>query len=126
MARILVVEDDANTRYLCSHILTRAGYAVIDAEDGLQALEILRADPHYDMVLTDYRMARMDGLELLAYMQHDFPYIPIVVMSVHTRAELVDEVTRLGAAAYLPKPFKQQQLLNTVATVLAPLTNGLH
>lgn len=65
MLRVLAVDDDLLMQSLLSSLLKRAGYETVIAEDGSSALEILARDSHFDVILSDIRMPKMDGLHLL-------------------------------------------------------------
>jgi CheY-like chemotaxis protein len=120
MARILIVEDDRNSRFLMTQILGRIGYEVVEADNGLSALDILKRDQRFDLIMSDIRMAKMDGLSLLRNLNETYPTIPVMMLSVHARAEWVAEVLRRGATAYLQKPFTKDQLVEAVQDI-APL-----
>jgi CheY-like chemotaxis protein len=77
---LLVVDDDAAIREVASGLLEDAGYAVATAEDGLEALAFLGRNPP-DLVITDLRMPRMSGFELLKIMRERFPQVPVVAVS---------------------------------------------
>ncbi len=120
MPRILIVEDDRNTRLLVTQLLNRTGYAVAEADNGLSALNLLENDSDFDLILSDVRMAGMDGLELLVTVREYYPSIPVVMLSVHTRSDWVEEALQSGAVAYLKKPFTGDELLSAVQSI-APL-----
>lgn len=118
MQRILVVEDDPGTRWLVTQILGRNGYTTVEAENGLQALEVLEQDSGFCMILSDIRMAGMDGLELLNVVKSRWAEIPMVMVSVHAMVDLTHQAAEQGASGYLLKPFTQQQLLAAVNQAL--------
>lgn len=98
--RLLVVDDDEAIREIISAMLTEQGYEIVTAEDGQQALELL---PQFqpDLVVTDLRMPRMSGDELVRIMRESFPQLPVIVVSGEF---LPDEFpTNLPADAFLPK-----------------------
>lgn len=98
--RLLVVDDDEAIRELLSAMLTEKGYETAAAEDGLQALELL---PQFrpDLVVTDLRMPRMSGFELLKIVREQFPRVPVIVVSGEF---LPDEMpTSVNADAFIPK-----------------------
>lgn len=122
MPRILIVEDDRNSRFLMTQILRRIGYEVEEADNGISALELLSSDQGFDLIMSDVRMAKMDGLSLLNNLKENYPKIPVMMLSVHARAEWVSEVLRRGAKAYLQKPFTKDQLVEAVQDI-APLAH---
>ena len=118
MSRILVVEDDLNTRYLITQNLQQAGYEVVEAGNGVQALEVLGEDVRFDAILSDMQMDEMDGLTLLPHIKRDYPNIPVIMLSVFGRTDWVDQAMKAGATCYLMKPFTHQQLLDIVKDVV--------
>ena len=106
--RILIVEDDAITRRNLSVLLTDEGYAVDQAGDGVQALEIL-AGRRFDLVLSDIVMPRMDGLKMLQQLQFMAPQIPVVIMTSYVSDSLAS--VPAGAAEFIRKPFVLDDLL---------------
>jgi len=103
---ILVVDDHRTTRLKLSLGLKQQGHTVIEAENGEQALDILRTEP-FDLVLLDILMPEMDGYEVLAHMRQDSTLrdIPVIVISAQDEIESVVRGIELGADDYLPKSF---------------------
>ena len=113
MAHILVVDDEERMRHLLSIILGRKGHRVDQAGDGLEALEMVRSTP-FDMIITDIKMPRMDGTELLEkVMEMDLP-CPVVFITAFATVESAVEAMRKGAADYITKPFDEDRILLTV------------
>lgn len=98
--RLLLVDDDAAIREVSVAILAKRGYEVLAAEDGVQALEMLTQSCP-DLVITDLRMPRMSGFELLEIMRERFPRLPVIAVS----GEYFGDEPPLGlkADAFLPK-----------------------
>jgi two-component system, NtrC family, nitrogen regulation response regulator NtrX len=119
MSRILIVEDEAAIRRVLSKILSEENenYQVEEAEDGLQALEKIKA-ADYDLVLCDIKMPKMDGEELLQEVKRIKPEIPMVMISGHGDMETAINTMRLGAFDYISKPPDLNRLLNTVRNAL--------
>lgn len=118
--RLLVVDDESSIREVTSAMLAEQGYEVLTAEDGQQALELL---PQFrpDLVITDLRMPRLSGFELLEIMRERFPRLPVIAVSGEfSDGELPPNIP---ADAFLPKGFcyitplgtKIKELLSTVA-----------
>lgn len=110
--RVLVVDDDKNMRFLCSEVLSAAGYAVDMAYDGLSGLESLKAAP-YDLVITDINMPRLDGMgfyrravEYDPRMKESFLFMTAGIFSIDT-SDMIKESDR----KCLHKPFKITELL---------------
>ena len=112
--KVLVVDDDERSRELFCEILTSAGYAVRAASDGLNAISQMEVS-RFDIVLTDFSMPGMDGLELLVEIGNRWPESRVVVHS-NMLPRRVSRLARLeGAYASLSKPRKAAQLLKTIA-----------
>ncbi len=107
--QILVVDDEANLRRVLSAQLTREGYDVHVAEDGEAALLLLREN-HIDLVITDLRMPKVDGMDLLRAALRDDPTRPVLMMTAHGTVETAVEALKTGAFDYLTKPFDQQEV----------------
>jgi len=98
---VLVVDDDRDLRYLLSVRLVSAGYMVYGAANGLEAIEQMKTHP-VDVVLTDYRMPKMDGLEFLSVCRVMWPGTPVVVFSAE-QDDLAHEAVERGAFAWIRK-----------------------
>jgi len=120
MPRILVVEDDDSSRSLVARILERLGYATAQATNGQTALNILRQDSAFDLIVSDVRMSPMDGLHLLTEVKNGYSTIPVLLISVHGRPEWIAEALDNGASGFLVKPFVKDQLADAVNAILAP------
>jgi two-component system, NtrC family, response regulator AtoC len=107
--QILVVDDEANLRRVLSAQLSREGYDVQVAEDGEAALNLLR-EHHIDLVITDLRMPKVDGMDLLRAALRDDPTRPVLMMTAHGTVETAVEALKTGAFDYLTKPFDQQEV----------------
>ncbi len=118
--RVLVVDDDAGVRMLCSVNLGLAGLDVLEAEDGLHGLERARADTP-DLVVLDVRMPGLDGFELAAKLRRDdrTRSIPFLFLTAESAPAGVARARALGALAYLTKPFDPVAFAALVAGVLS-------
>jgi two-component system chemotaxis response regulator CheY len=118
--RVLVVEDSATMRGFVTAALESAGpYAVTQVESGFQALKVLpRA--HYDLIITDINMPDINGLELVRFIRESEAHraTPLIIISTDGREVDRDRGLKLGANAYLVKPFAPEKLLETVRSVL--------
>jgi response regulator RpfG family c-di-GMP phosphodiesterase len=114
---ILVVDDEESLRDICREVLERAGYRVLPAESGRQALAIL-TDQDVDLVLTDLRMPEMGGLELLQSAKERNIDVEFLVMTGFGTIETAIETMKRGAVDYLPKPFNIKHLLIKVEKCL--------
>jgi CheY-like chemotaxis protein/anti-sigma regulatory factor (Ser/Thr protein kinase) len=118
MNTILVVDDDKATRHVLRSVLANAGYSTSVAEDGLEALEMLRSTP-FDLLLLDVWMPRMNGLDLLAEMRAIEPRPRVIVMTSDEAPETLLKIVRERAFRYVHKPVQAALLLETVQEVLA-------
>jgi CheY-like chemotaxis protein len=116
--RVLVVEDDDDVRTLISLILRETGYNVYEACDGLEAIDALKKR-RYDVLLTDYHMPKMDGLELLDLTRAMWPELPVILA---TSDVLLTEQTPNSllepAYAILEKPFVRAELLTLIRSAI--------
>ena len=115
--RVLVVEDSFTVRELQRSILEAAGYRVDTARDGREALERLTGDDAIELVVTDFEMPEMDGIELTERIRADETHaaLPVVIVTSRDDDECRRRGVEAGADAYMIKhSFDQQALLQTV------------
>jgi len=117
LARILVVDDEEAIRVILSDVLSEAGYAVLLASSGDQAIAMLRSDPPH-MVITDMKMPGADGLEVVKAARAVDPGLPVVVVTGYASVDTAVELMKLGAADYIPKPFNIDHIRIVVARLL--------
>src|SRR5512138_2868224 len=110
--RILVADDEPNLRRVLGAILARDGYEVLHASDGQEALEI--AEDGVDVVVTDLRMPRIDGMEVLRRMVVAHPDVPVIMITAHGSIDSAVEAVKLGAFDYIEKPFEQEHIRQIV------------
>jgi len=118
--KILMVEDSPSVRQLMSFTLRGAGYEVVEANNGREALEKI-SHVAVDMVVTDLNMPHMDGKTLIRNLRNDpnNRFMPIVMLTTEDDENKRKEVRAAGASAWISKPFKPNQLLNVVQMVLS-------
>lgn len=116
---ILLVDDEVNTRRGLSLLLEQEGFVVSTAADGQEALELM-AQHLPDVVVTDLRMPRIDGLELLRRARSSHGDLPFVMMTAFGAVDTVRMAMRAGATDYLEKPVSFEELLATLASALQP------
>jgi CheY-like chemotaxis protein len=126
MMVILVVEDDSDILRLVCARLENHGYAVLEAREGVEALEVLGQEvDHVDLVITGIGMPRMNGFELGEKVKTEYPRLPVIYMSASGTQSIVKRARELRNSrvpedyAFLPKPFSEEELLCIVRTVLA-------
>jgi two-component system chemotaxis response regulator CheY len=113
----LVVDDVAIVRKSISLTLTSAGYDVVTAENGEQAIKLLQESDGpltVDAILCDLRMPKMNGAEAVAYFRREFPIVPVVVLTAYPDVELAVSLMRQGVLDFLVKPVLQDELLTVV------------
>ncbi len=120
MPSVLAVDDSQSMRDLVRFVLQRAGYEVVQARDGVEALEVAR-DARVDLVLTDVHMPRMDGITLVRNLRGlpEYKYVPMLILTTESSAEKKLEGKQAGATGWIVKPFDPPKLLATVAKVLS-------
>jgi two-component system response regulator AtoC len=111
--RLLVVDDEENMRHMLSVMLRKTGYLVDTAADGLEALETL-SKTHYDFVLCDIKMPRMDGMAFLKAARDRIEDSTVIVMSAYGNIDTAIEAMKLGAYDYISKPFKSDEVYLTL------------
>ena len=113
---ILCVEDNPQNMRLVRKILTGAGYQVIEATDGLSALEII-TDQHPDLVLLDINLPDIDGLEVTARVKANptLSEIPLIALTANAMHGDRERCLAAGCSGYVPKPITKNELLTTVA-----------
>ncbi len=121
--RLLIVEDSPLVRRMYGLAFFRREHELVEAEDGRQALEALQASPEpFDLILLDLRMPGMDGVAFIKAVRRTprFAGVPIVVTTSEPESSvLLQEARALGVAAIVKKPWKPQELLETVQAVRA-------
>lgn len=117
---ILVVDDEVLVRGLAETVLQRGGYEVLLAGDGVEGVRIFREKRAViDLVLLDYSMPRMTGLEAMREMQLLDPQVRVIFSSGFTRDSDATQLMATGACAFVPKPYRPEELLAAVRRILA-------
>jgi two-component system, chemotaxis family, chemotaxis protein CheY len=115
---ILAVDDSVSMRQLVSFALSAAGYSVIEAGNGAEAVAKLSAS--VDMVITDLNMPKMDGIELITHIRTKsaHKHIPIIMLTTESQPARKEAAKAAGATGWMVKPFRPEQLLAAVSRVL--------
>jgi two-component system response regulator FlrC len=117
--RILAVDDREGIRLFVAAALSASGHEVETARDGDEALQQLKKKP-FDLLITDLKMPKMDGMALLRAVRGDFPALPVIVLTAFGSIDSAVEAMKLGAFDYLTKPLDSpDQLRDTVRRALA-------
>ncbi len=109
MEKILVVDDEQSLRDVLSIMLKRAGYAVTSAMDGEEAIELLNREI-FDLVITDLRMPKIDGMEVLKAVKSASPETVVLIITAFASADSAVEAMKQGAYDYLTKPFQVDEV----------------
>jgi two-component system chemotaxis response regulator CheY len=112
--RILTVDDSESVRSLVSNALRQAGFDVVEAVDGADALD--KVSIGFDMVITDINMPNIGGIELLAHLRarDDTRFTPVLVLTTESQRPLRDEAVAAGASGWVVKPFEPASLVAVV------------
>ncbi len=118
-ASILAVDDSASMRQMVSFTLKSAGYEVVEATDGVEALDIAKKRS-VNLVLTDVNMPNMDGIALIKHLRGlpDYRFTPLLMLTTESGVEKKQEGKAAGATGWIVKPFNPDQLVNTIAKVI--------
>ena len=117
MDTILVVDDESNYLTVMETLLGEAGYEVLTAPSAIEALKISAATD-LDLVLTDMKMPKMTGIELLEKLQQLQPDLPVIIMTAFGTVEKAVSAMKKGAFVYILKPFKNDEILVTIAPLV--------
>lgn len=110
MNKILVIDDDSIIRTLLSNSLAKAGYAVLLAADGETGLEMVK-DEQPDLVITDFQMPGISGLEVITALQQSNPGLPVILLTAHGDVALTIKSIQIGAYDFIEKPIQMHELL---------------
>src|ERR1035437_502917 len=117
MEKILIIDDNILIRKLLRGTLSKLGYAVLEAEDGESGLAMVRKD-HPDLVITDFQMPGIDGLEVLSEIRKMKINLPVILLTAFGDVVLTIKAIQLGAFDYLEKPIDPAQLKSTIELAL--------
>ncbi len=115
---ILLVEDDAGNRRILAEILSDLGYKVIAEPDGTSALSTIRHGVDIDLVVTDYRMPDMTGLDLVVTLRQVMPAVPVIMLTAYGSIENYFRSMSLGVFEYINKPIEKHEFEQIVKTAL--------
>jgi len=117
--RILTVDDSSTMRQMIAFTLKGAAFDVLEAEDGVHALEVAKGKK-LDLIITDVNMPRMDGLTLVARLRAlpEFKFTPILVLTTESDQSMKLRGKEAGATGWIVKPFSPEKLLEVVNKVL--------
>jgi ATP-dependent Lon protease len=116
--KILVVDDEKITRMNLEHVLAKEGYWVLSAENGAEALDLM-AQHDFDVILTDLKMEKVDGMTLLVRVKQDHPATEVIIITGYATVPAAVEAIKQGSYQFLAKPLKLDELRSTVKKALA-------
>ena len=114
---LLFVDDERLLHNVFTRLFTRHGMEVTTCLNALQAIEELKNN-NFDLVITDFMMPDMDGLELLAHIRQEYPHMRVIMITAHGSVQHAVRSMKSGAIDYIPKPFSTNELLDRVQTCL--------
>ena len=118
-ASILAVDDSASMRQMVSFTLKGAGYDVVEAADGVEALNIAKTKS-VNLAITDVNMPNMDGISLIKELRNlpNYKFTPLLMLITESGADKKQQGKVAGATGWIVKPFNPEQLLKTISKVL--------
>jgi DNA-binding NtrC family response regulator len=117
MSKILIIDDERNIRNTLKEILEYEDYQIEEGSNGLEGLELIKKN-HYDLVLCDIKMDKMDGMEVLTKSMEIHPDLPFIMITGHGTVETAVEASKKGAFDFISKPPDLNRLLITVRNAL--------
>ncbi len=115
---ILVVDDEPGNRRLYSEILRQGGHRVIERSDAVSAMGLVREGTAIDLVITDYRMPDMSGLEFITALRQVLPSVPVIMITAYASIDNYFQSLNLGVFEYINKPFVKKEFERIVQAAL--------
>jgi two-component system, chemotaxis family, chemotaxis protein CheY len=109
--KILIVDDSQMVRLQVGRALTGAGFVVVEAVDGADALDKLKENPDTALIVCDVNMPRMNGIDFLERKNEQGNGVPVVMLTTEGQPELIKKAKALGAKGWVMKPFKPDSLI---------------
>ena len=117
LGRILVVDDEPEVRKSVRLVLTKAGYDVREAEDGDQAIILIRSNDNpfkVSLIICDIHMPKVNGMEAIAFFRQEFPSVPVIVLTGKPELAGASQLYKQGIVDYLEKPVSPEKLIQAV------------
>ena len=117
LGKVLVVDDEAEIRKAVRLVLTKAGYDVIEAEDGEKGIAAVKSGDHpltLDTIICDLYMPKVSGMEAIAYFRSQFPSVPVIVLTGKPDVQTTVAMFKQGVVDYLVKPVEPNKLTAVV------------
>ena len=119
--RVLVVDDEPDVRKVVKMTLTKAGFDVIEAEDGEKAIAAIKKGENpllLDVIISDIRMPKINGVEAINYFQEQWPRVPLIVLTGFPDMEMATGFMKTGIVDYLVKPVEKEKLIASVTKAM--------
>ncbi len=110
MARMMIIEDDEGMRSLLKDFFEEEGFEAVSVDNGTEALRILSKEDHFDLIITDFRMRGLTGLDILPRIKRLKPKTPVIVITAYGGDEVRRRSLERGATDYLEKPIQLSKL----------------
>ncbi len=115
---ILIVDDEPENRHIYAEILNDLGYVTIEAPDGEYALSKVKEGNAIDLVIADYRMPKMNGLQFIESLRNILPAVPMIMVTAFANVESYLQSFSLGVFEYMNKPFSKAEFVRIVKAAL--------
>ncbi len=115
---ILIVDDEAENRHIYAEILNDLGYRTIEKADAESALSAIVAGTTVDLVIADYRMPGMNGLQFIESLRTSMPRVPMIMVTAYANVESYLQSFSLGVFEYMNKPFSKAEFIRIVKAAL--------
>ncbi len=118
---VLVVDDEPDVRKVVRMTLEKAGYDVVEAEDGEKAIEEIKKGEHsilLSLIITDIRMPNRNGIDVINYYRKEWPSVPLIVLTGFPDPDMASAVLQHGVVDYLVKPLEAEKLIASVGKAL--------
>jgi len=119
--RVMIVDDEPDIRKVVRMTLQKAGYDVVEAEDGQKAIEVINTGENrlmLDVIICDIRMPKINGVEAIAYFRKEYPRVPIIVLTGFPDVNMATSFLSDGVVDYLVKPVEGEKLKAAVAKAM--------
>ncbi len=116
-ARVLLIEDEEEVREVVKHHLIKANYEVVEASNGEEAIQKIVEGSNaeeVDVIISDIRMPKVNGMEAMGYFKKEFPTVPMIIMTGYPETEMAVDLLKNGIKDYLVKPVEKEVLLAAV------------
>ena len=123
MTKILIVDDETRILMLLQSLLKANNYEAYTAKSGIEALDQLKDDDSFDIIITDLRMAPMDGMTLFHEVKKLHPKMPVILLTAYASVETAIDAMKNGAFDYMTKPFKVDEMIATLKRAEAFIKN---